>query len=163
MLLVVPQPLPHVIPRPPTPTWAFAITIVRRDNRFLLVQEDKPGQPWYFPAGLVELGEGFPQAAVRETLEEAGVSVRLNGILKMVHTPRDDSSRLRVVFVAEPVGDPTPKSIPDEHSLQARWVSSVELDDYLLRGESVRQLIRELEQGCPVFPLSVLETEHIRE
>ncbi|MFN9371707.1 MAG: NUDIX domain-containing protein [Planctomycetaceae bacterium] len=163
MLLAVPQPLPHVIPRPPTPTWAFAITIVRRDNRFLLVQEDKPGQPWYFPAGLVELGEGFPQAAVRETLEEAGVSVRLNGILKMVHTPRDDSSRLRVVFVAEPVGDPTPKSIPDEHSLQARWVSSVELDDYLLRGESVRQLIRELEQGCPVFPLSVLETEHIRE
>ena len=56
MRLSVPQPLPHVIPRPPTPTWAFAITIVRRDNRFLLVQEDKPGQPWYFPAGLVELG-----------------------------------------------------------------------------------------------------------
>lgn len=163
MRLVVPQPLPHVIPRPPTPTWAFAITIVRQADQFLLVQEDKPGQPWYFPAGLVELGEGFAEAAVRETLEEAGVSVRLTGILKMVHTPRDDSARLRVVFVAEPVGDPTPKSIPDEHSLQARWVSSAELDGYLLRGESVRQLIREVEQGCPVFPPTVLETEHVRE
>lgn len=163
MLLSVPQPLPHVIPRPPTPTWAFAVTMVRRDHQFLLVQEDKPGQPWYFPAGLVELGEGFAEAAVRETLEEAGVAVRLTGIVKMVHTPRDDSARLRVVFVAEPMGDDTPKSIPDEHSLQARWVSSAELDEYLLRGDSVRQLIRDLEQGCPVFPLSVLETERVRE
>lgn len=163
MLLSVPQPLPHVIPRPPTPTWAFAITIVRRDNRFLLVQEDKPGQPWYFPAGLVELGEGFAEAAVRETLEEAGVCVRLTGILKMVHTPRDDSARLRVVFVAEPLGEATPKSLPDEHSLQARWVASAELGEYLLRGESVRQLIHDLEQGCPIFPLTVLETEHPRD
>ena len=159
MHLAVPQPLPHVIPRPPTPTWAFAITIVRRGDQFLLVQEDKPGQPWYFPAGLVELGEGFAEAAVRETWEEAGVSVRLMGIFKMVQTPLEDSARMRVIFVAEPVGDPTPKSHADEHSLQARWVRSCELDNYRLRGESVRQLIGELERGAPVFPSSVLELE----
>jgi ADP-ribose pyrophosphatase YjhB (NUDIX family) len=162
MPLVIPQPLPHVTPRPPTPTWAFAVTIVRRDDQFLLVQEDKPGQPWYFPAGLVELGEGFAEAAVRETSEEAGVEVRLTGILKMVQTPLEDSARLRVVFVAEPMDDAAPKSIPDEHSLQARWVRSSELGNYLLRGESVRQLIDELEHGAPVFPLAVLEIERPR-
>jgi phosphatase NudJ len=133
--------------------------MVRRADQFLLVQEDKPGQPWYFPAGLVEPGEGFAEAAVRETWEEAGVSVRLTGILKMVQTPLEDSARLRVIFMAEPLGDPTPKSFPDEHSLQARWVRSAELDQYLLRGESVRQLMGELERGAPVFPLSVLEIE----
>jgi len=162
MPLVIPQPLPHVTPRPPTPTWAFAVTIVRRDDQFLLVQEDKPGHPWYFPAGLVELGEGFAEAAVRETSEEAGVDVRLTGILKMVQTPLEDSARLRVIFLAEPVDDADPKSIPDEHSLQARWVRSSELDDYLLRGESVRQLIGELERGALVFPLAVLEIERPR-
>lgn len=159
MLLSVPQPLPHVTPRPATPTWAFAITIVRRGDQFLLVQEDKPGEPWYFPAGLVELGESFPEAARRETREEGGLEVRLTGVLKMVHTPLEDSARMRVVFVAEPVGDTAPKSQPDEHSLQARWIRSSELDQYILRGESVRQLIRELEQGAMIFPLSVLETE----
>ena len=159
MWLTVPQPLPHVNPRPATPTWAFAITIVRRGDQFLLVQEDKPGEPWYFPAGLVELRESFFEAALRETLEEGGLDVRLTGLLKIVHTPLDDSARLRVVFVAEPVDESPPKRNPDEHSLQARWVRSTELDQYLLRGESVRQLIHELEAGAAISPLSVLETE----
>lgn len=41
----------------PIPTWYFALTVVRRENQFVLVHERKHGQLWYLPAGRVELGE----------------------------------------------------------------------------------------------------------
>ncbi|MFM8220971.1 MAG: NUDIX hydrolase, partial [Planctomycetaceae bacterium] len=56
---------------------AYAVVVVRRVPQFLLVQESHPGQPWYLPAGHVEPGESFAQAAVREAWEESGLTVRL--------------------------------------------------------------------------------------
>ena len=69
------------MPRAPIPTWCFALVVVRKGDHFLLVQESKYGQPWYLPAGRVEEGESFADAAVRETLEEAGIPVRVTGII----------------------------------------------------------------------------------
>ena len=46
------------MPRPAIPTWYFALVVV--------------GSTWYLPAGRVEPGETFQDAAVRETLEETG-------------------------------------------------------------------------------------------
>ena len=43
------------MPREAIPTWFFAIVVVRRGDRFLLVHERKHGQLWYLPAGRVEL------------------------------------------------------------------------------------------------------------
>ncbi|MFM8581537.1 MAG: NUDIX hydrolase, partial [Planctomycetaceae bacterium] len=97
---------------------AYAVVVVRRGPQFLLVQESHPGQPWYLPAGHVEPGESFAQAAVREAWEESGLTVRLTGILQVVHNPGTDTvpPRLRVVFLAEPADNRKPKSAPDEHS-----------------------------------------------
>src|SRR4051812_25175444 len=63
--------------REPIPTWFFALVVVRKGDRFLLVQEHEHGQLWYLPAGRVEPGEGLCAAALRETLEESGVPVVL--------------------------------------------------------------------------------------
>ncbi len=60
----------------PGVTWCFALMVVRLEDRFLVVHEAKHGQRWYLPAGRVEPGETFAEAAARETLEEAGVVVR---------------------------------------------------------------------------------------
>ena len=73
--------------RDPIPTWCFALVVARLGHRFLLVQERKHGQTWSLPAGRVESGESIAEAAVRETLEEAGVPVLLDGILRIEYSP----------------------------------------------------------------------------
>jgi 8-oxo-dGTP pyrophosphatase MutT (NUDIX family) len=146
--------------RQPIPTWYFAVVLVRLSDRFLLVQESKHGQLWYLPAGRVEAGEDLVQAARRETLEEAGIPIIVEGILRVEHSPlTDGSARLRVVFAARPADDTKPKSEPDEESLQAAWVSLAELSEYPLRGNEVRMLCEYAAGGGPVYPLSLLQRE----
>lgn len=147
--------------REPIPTWFFVLCVVRKGDRFLLVQERKHGETWYFPAGRVEPGEPFEAAAIRETLEEAGVPVRLDGILGIEHLPRRQDTRLRVIFAAHPLDDRPPKSRPDRESLRAAWVSLEELHHYPLRGPEVRQLLQRVAAGLPVAPLSVLHLDAI--
>ncbi|HYT92848.1 MAG TPA: NUDIX domain-containing protein [Gemmataceae bacterium] len=145
--------------REPIPTWYFAVVVVRRGDRFLLVHESKHGQLWYLPAGRVEPGESFVAAACRETLEESGVPVRVVGVIRVEHSPMPAAARLRVVFLAEPVDDTPPKSEPDEESLEAAWVSLDELDRFPLRGEEVRELFTYVAAGGPIFPPSILQPE----
>lgn len=145
--------------RDPIPTWFFALVVVRHAERFLMVHERKHGQLWYIPAGRAEPGESLPAAAVRETLEETGVAVQLTGVIRMEHSARADSARVRVVFLAKPVGDPTPKTAPDGESLGAEWVSLAELDRYPLRGWEVEELLQYVAAAGDVHPLDVLTAE----
>lgn len=59
---------------------------VRRNGRVLLVKRaEAPHRGlWSFPGGKVEPGESPAEAAVRETLEEVGLRVRLEGVLDVV-------------------------------------------------------------------------------
>src|SRR5438128_3883572 len=95
------------------PTWFFAVVVVRKGDRFLLVHERKHGQGWYLPAGRVEPGETIAAAAIRETREEAGIPIELEGVLRIEHSPQPDGGvRCRVFFVARPADDTLPKSVP---------------------------------------------------
>lgn len=141
------------------PTWFFAMVVVRKGHRFLVVRERKHGQLWYLPAGRVELGEPFVHAAARETLEESGVPVEIEGLLRVEHTPSADGARMRVFLVARPVDDTPPKATPDEHSLEARWVTLDELEALPLRGSEVREVFRYIAAGGAVAPLSFLTFE----
>lgn len=147
------------MPRRPVPTWFFAIIIVRRDDRFLLTKERKHGQRWYFPGGRVEMGETIVQAAHRETLEEAGISIVLDGIYRIEHSVAPDSARMRVLFSARPRDDTPPKSQPDDESLGAGWFRLDELDTLALRGLEVAQMLRWVSAGAPVYPMSLLTHE----
>jgi phosphatase NudJ len=147
-------------PRTSIPTWFFAVVVVRKGDRFLLVHERKHGQRWYLPAGRVEPGESFFDAAVRETLEETGIPVRLDGLLRVEHSPSPDGSmRVRVLFTASPVDDRPPRAVPDEESLGAAWVRLDELDGYPLRGEDVREVLRYVAAGGPIQPLATVAFE----
>ena len=148
------------MPRDPVPTYAFALVVVRLGHRFLLVHERKHGQRWYLPAGRVEPGERITDAAVRETQEETGVPIVLEGVLRIEESPASQgAARLRVFFVARPRDDTPPKQVPDEESLGAAWVAPGELDRYPLRGEEVREIFAYVSCGGPIYPLSLLTYE----
>ena len=145
--------------RDPIPTHCFALVVVRLGRRFLLVHEKKHGQLWYLPAGRVEPGESFVTAAERETLEEAGVPIVVDGILRVQHSPRPGGQRLRVIFTAHPADDTPPKSEPDDESLEARWVTLDELHQLPLRGDEVRAWCQYVAEGGSIYPLGLLTPE----
>ena len=147
------------MPRAPIPTWCFALAVVRKGDRFLLVQESKYGQPWYLPAGRVEEGESFADAVVRETREEAGIPVRVTGIIRVEHSPSPAGARMRVVYLAEPTDDTPPKTEPDDESLGAAWVGLDELPNYTLRGDEVAELFHYVASGGPVYPPELIRPE----
>ncbi len=141
------------------PTWYFALVVVRRGDEFLVVHETKHGQKWYLPAGRVESGETLIEAAHRETLEESGVPIVLDGIVRIEHTPIPAGARVRAIFVAHPADDTPPRTTPDRESLGARWVTLADLDRLELRGEEVRELFEHVARGGVVHPLALLSRE----
>jgi phosphatase NudJ len=141
------------------PTWFFSLVVVRDGERFLVLREAKHGQRWYLPAGRAEPGETLLEAALRETLEETGVRIVLEGLLKLQHTPSIAMTRVRAIFLGRPAGDPTPRTTANEHSLEARWVTLAELAEIPLRGDEVRRVFEWVAGGAPVYPLDVLGRE----
>ena len=142
------------------PTWFIVLVVVRDGDRYLVVQEAKHQRgSWYLPAGRAEPGETLEQAALRETLEEAGMPIALDAVIRIEHSASLTGARVRALFTAHPVGPLTPKSTPDKHSLAARWVTLAELEELEMRGEEARELIRHVARGARLLPLSALAGE----
>ena len=147
------------MPREPLPTWFYVLVAVRLGHRFLLVRERKHARHWYRPAGRVEPGESLIAAAERETLEEAGVPIVVDGIVRVEHTPMPDAATVRVIFTARPADDTPPKSVPDEDSLGAVWASIDDIRALPLRKDEVLRICSHLARGGPIYPLAALTFE----
>ncbi|KAG2379396.1 hypothetical protein C9374_007535 [Naegleria lovaniensis] len=153
------------------PTYSFALVIVRQPStgKFLLVEECC-SQGWWLPAGRVDPGERFEEAALRETVEEAGIQVELKNILRVEYSPfQKGGARQRIIFYAEPVEkDPVLKSVADFESVGAQWFSYDEfVNQFLnpstrtkkLRGTEPVQWFKYVHSGKPMYPLSMLTLE----
>jgi 8-oxo-dGTP pyrophosphatase MutT (NUDIX family) len=145
--------------RAPIPTSFFALVVVRKGSQFLLVQEQRYGNCWAIPGGRVEPGETFIQAAVREVLEEAGIAVRLEGVVRIEHTPSPSSARIRVIFVGTPTDETMPKSIADEESVQAKWLTVEQATALPMRGADLLGFLQQVSDGAIVQSLDTLGTE----
>jgi len=149
------------------PTYNFSVVVVQHtDGRLLAVKETR-NRGWWLPAGFVDPGENFIQAAHRETLEEAGIKVKLEVILRVEHSVAEAThARMRVIFYARPIDNTPPKTKPDEESEGASWVS---LDDLQrlnsqskLRGHELLIWGQYLAAGGKIFPLHILTEEGAR-
>lgn len=146
------------MPKRAIPTVLAALVVVCKDDRYLLVRERKRRRKgWFLPGGRAEPGESLAEAALRETLEETGVPVELDGILRIEHLPRGGHTRLRFVFLARPISDIPPKQLPDRESLSAGWFMPGDLDGLNLHGEEPVIYIRHVEAGATVYPLELLK------
>lgn len=107
--------------RNPVPT--VDIAILDDADRLVLVQRGR--EPfrgsWVLPGGFMEYGETVEEAAVREALEETGLTVRLVAVLGVYSDPQRDPRHhtLTTVFVAQPVSGEL-RGGDDAHA--ARWV-----------------------------------------
>ncbi|KAG7392888.1 hypothetical protein PHYBOEH_006275 [Phytophthora boehmeriae] len=143
--------------------YSFALVVChnKKYNRFLLVQEFANSGFW-LPGGRIDSGENPAQAAIRETKEEAGIDIRLTGLLKMEYHPKQDRNggqyvRMRFVFYAEPLDcDQPPKSIPDYESAGATWCSADQVRSLPLRGPEPVTFFDHVATGKPIFPLELI-------
>jgi phosphatase NudJ len=98
-------------------------------------------------------------AAVREVLEETGVPVILDGIVRVEHGPTQHGARIRVFFSGHPADDTPPKSIPDDESLGAAYLTIDEIRQRPRRGADLLPLLERLAAGQAIYPLDVLGGE----
>lgn len=143
-------------------TWAPHVTvatIIERDNRYLMVYEEADGTKVYNqPAGHLDPNETLQTAAVRETLEETGWTVKLTGVvgLNLYTAPSNGITYFRTTFIAEAISH-DPQRPLDTGILAAVWLTYEELvaRKDQLRSPMTLQIIEEYRAGRR-FPLEVV-------
>jgi 8-oxo-dGTP diphosphatase len=130
---------------PDAPLVGVGAIIIERD-RVLLVKRGQPplAGEWSIPGGLLEVGETLRQAAVRETMEETGLTVdvgELLGVYDRVLRDADERTRYHYVlidFLCQRIaGEPRAAGDADE----ARWFTRGEVRELSL-AEDTAEVIK---------------------
>ena len=117
-------------PRP-----AAAVLLERSEpdgtSLLLLRRAVEPGLgDWDLPAGYLDPGESFEQAARREAREESGIEVELVELAGVYHSP--PANAVTAVFRAR-AADATAEVALDFESSEHAWVPMSEVGDWLPR------------------------------
>lgn len=122
----------------------ISAAIIVADGKVLMVRRAvKEGKlSWQFPAGAIEDGEGAEDAAVRETLEETGLTVEAVRLIgERIHP---NTGRLMSYTAAAVVSGEA--HVADDEELDAvAWVSHAEIPNYVPYGlyDKVQQYLDE--------------------
>ncbi|WP_158604498.1 NUDIX hydrolase [Nocardioides mangrovicus] len=132
-------------------------TVVLRDGGVLLLHRPKYDD-WSFPKGKQEPDEHVVTTAVRETLEETGLAVRLGRPLPtQTYVQRDGRSKLVHYWRAEVVGDPGVSGYePNDEVDQVAWVPIEEAAARLTYSRDVAVLGDAVKHPKPTTPLVLL-------
>jgi 8-oxo-dGTP pyrophosphatase MutT (NUDIX family) len=127
------------------------VIVVNDRDEVLMIRRSDNGN-WAVPGGAVDLGESVPQAGVRETLEETGITCEITGISGLYTDPRhvilytsDGEARqeFSIVLTGRPLsGEPT----PSDESREVRWVPKADVDG-LTMDRSMRMRVRRFLDG----------------
>ena len=102
-------------------TFAGAGALVERDGRVLMVRQRRHyGVHWELPSGYVEAGESFEQAAAREVLEEAAITVDV-GDLSAVPRPQLAENIEDAAFLDPHAVDPSELHPLNQAVFDRRW------------------------------------------
>ena len=143
-------------------TWAPHVTvatIIERDNRFLMVYEESDGKLVYNqPAGHLDPDETLFEAAIRETLEETGWTIKLTGVVgvNLYTAPSNGITYFRTTFIGEAISHDANRTL-DTGIIEAVWLTYEELTERKdqLRSPMTLQIIDDYLEGRR-FPLGVV-------
>jgi len=111
-----------------------SFVLIKREDKYLLIREAsaKWKGKWFLPGGNVREGEPPDVAVIRETREEAGCEVKLEGIFFIKCYRGLTDSKLRLFYCGTVVGGQI-KTYEDKHSLGAQWFTYEEMTRLPLR------------------------------
>lgn len=123
--------------------------VINRDDKYLLVQENRPGtkihELWNFPAGKVNEGATLEETAIREAKEEVGYDVEL--------------LRKLAVFQAH-------AQTPPKHAYEAKiisgelaWPKDEILDARWFTWEEIRNMQNKLRDEWIVGAITIIEND----
>jgi 8-oxo-dGTP diphosphatase len=125
--------------RDAAPTVASAIIV--RDGRVLMTRRRFREGPllWNFVTGQVEPGEAPDQAAVREALEEVGLTVAVERQLgERVHP----ASGRHMVYFACTIVDGMPSLVDHEENAEVRWATLADAEELLIPTGGIWEPVR---------------------
>jgi 8-oxo-dGTP pyrophosphatase MutT (NUDIX family) len=127
------------------------VIVVNDQDEVLMIRRSDNGN-WAVPGGAVDLGESVPQAGIRETLEETGITCEITGMSGLYTDPRhiilytsDGEARqeFSIVLTGRPLsGEPT----PSDESREVRWVPKADVDGMKM-DRSMRMRVRHFLDG----------------
>jgi 8-oxo-dGTP pyrophosphatase MutT (NUDIX family) len=114
------------------------VVVTDDDGRLLMICRTDNGN-WALPGGAIDLGESLVGAAVRETVEETGITCEVTGLVgiytdpkHVIHYISNDEVRqeFSIVLTARPVsGEPTPSSETSEvHWVKPDAIAGLQMD-----------------------------------
>ena len=90
--------------------------VSNENNEILLIKSPRRG--WEYPGGMVELGETFQDALIREVKEEAGIDVEITGFIGLCKNVEKDV--VNIDFTCKAIGG---KVTTSDESSEVRWVN----------------------------------------
>ena len=98
---------------------AYSLLLDKDKEKILVVLNGN--NTWSLPGGGVEKGETLEQAAIRETKEETGYDIKVDGIVSLNEAFIDNNHVLFIVFKGQIIQEPN--QIPlEENILKVEWV-----------------------------------------
>ncbi|MFF7678278.1 NUDIX hydrolase [Actinacidiphila glaucinigra] len=111
----------------------ISAAIVVQEGRVLMVRRRmREGElSWQFPAGGIEAGESPEEAAVRETLEETGLTV---SAIKLLGERVHPKTKRLMSYTACDVVSGTAHVADEEELAELAWVAHAEIAEYVPYG-----------------------------
>jgi len=137
-------------------------TVIERDEKYLLIKEESEGELVFNqPAGHLEADETLIEAALRETYEETGWTVSIEGIvgIALYRSPINGITYHRNTFFASPVQH-HPDQPLDEGIKAAVWMTYEEMLDnkQSMRSPLVIKAVAQYREGHR-YPLEMIYSE----
>lgn len=123
--------------------------VIVRNNKILMVKEAKEscyGQ-WNYPAGHIEEFEKITDGAIRETFEETGCKVKLNGVLPIASIDLKNESHILIRFMAEIIEENI--DFNTDEILDVKWIDI----------EDIKKMTREELRGYDIGIKTIYDIE----